>query len=117
MYLKDLAKLVISYKTPFEMTKYDFCNYETQFMLHSFRNWAIDEILNDILDGMCYEECRMKVELPIDAIDYMERWRNVMDEFACIAKTSEANAMFSVAYDLCVEILDDIIVLEREESK
>lgn len=77
--------------TYYGMTKPEF-NYE------SYRHSAIIEIIDILIN---YKH--------INPITLVEEFRDMMDDFACNAKTVSANFMFSVYYDVATDILDVLI--------
>lgn len=68
---------------------------DTFFML-SCKHWTIEEML---------EELR---ELPffVDPTDFIEDFRNQMDQMACEAKAENTRRIFSIAYDATTDVLD-----------
>jgi hypothetical protein len=76
-----------------------------EFMHRSFKSWAIKELRIYILSHF---------ELsPIEAI---EQFRQLMDDFSCRSKDGGISFMFSTAYDVSTDILDNLLpwAAERE---
>lgn len=69
-----------------------------EFEYESYKCSGIDEIKLYLM--------RHKGEDPIMTV---ERFRHMMDDFACEAKTSSANFMFSVYYDVATDVLDVLL--------
>lgn len=68
--------------------------YDT--MYKSYRNWALMEM------GLHLRKRRNDIES-------VESFRKKLDDFACSAKTDQGKIMFSVAYDVVTEHLDNLI--------
>lgn len=67
-----------------------------EFDLLAYNHWAYKELSNYVY--------RRKSDIsPVSAV---EEFREKMDDYACKAKTGEANFIFSVAYDVATDILD-----------
>ena len=49
-------------------------------------------------------------------IDVIEEFRYQMDIFACKTKNGGANFMFSVYYDVATNILDELLVIDKEDK-
>lgn len=73
---------------------------KTLFAQRSYTRWAMDEINRYI----CKNE-----DLPV--IELLEAFRLKMDRFACDARTDHGKFMFSVAYDVATNMLDEVIGL------
>lgn len=111
-YLSELVPILKELKDPFmpfDPEHIYFCSNQTQFMLYAYRNWAIDDLI---------ERVEEEIDLPFKSyfgpINFIEKYRERMDDFACKAKTEEANLLFSIAYDLGTEVLD--ILISRREN-
>lgn len=95
MTLKDeIADLKSGYSEP--KTYYDKKGGE--FMFESYRNWAFKELMEYLAKNRSY-----------GYQPATEKFRETMDEFACAAKTPEADFMFSTAYDVATDVLDFFI--------
>lgn len=66
-----------------------------EFKQHSYTKWAHREILDYIY---AHKE--------LSKMEAIEQFRRMMSDMACNAKSSDANFMFSVAYDTASYILD-----------
>lgn len=80
------------------MTKHNVLKNRAILAQGSYCHWATEEIERYIAQNK---------GRPI--IEVIEEFRHRMDCFACNAKTAEANFMFSVAYDVATDMLDEVI--------
>lgn len=76
-----------------------------KFMHRSFKSWAIKEIRIYILTNF-----------DLSAIEALEQFRQMMDDFACQSTNGTNSFMFSTAYDVATDILDTLLpwAAERE---
>lgn len=74
------------------------------FQYESYAKWALDEI-------RLYLMTHMNSRKPIYQI--MEEFRYLMDSYACQSKSPETNFMFSVAYDVVTEVLDEMLIVDQ----
>lgn len=72
--------------------------YGFRFEYDSYKHSAISEI--------CMYLMEHELEDPIEAL---ETFRCEMDNFACNAKTTSTNFMFSVYYDIATDVLDVLL--------
>lgn len=70
------------------------------FEYNSYSRWALNELRQYIIKN------RNK-----DPIDSLNEFKYKMDQFACQSK-SEANFIFSVAYDITVFVIDELMTYE-----
>lgn len=66
--------------------------------MDSYMRWAIREVLNYVVQHP---------ELPVT--EAVEEFRFKMDHFACSAKKSLQSFVFSVAYDVSTDVLDNLL--------
>lgn len=78
---------------------------QTHFTQSSYSHWAVDEILMYIF-----------VHLKLTPIQAVERFRAKMNSYSTMQKdgsrNTEANCIFSIAYDVATDILDILIAME-----
>ena len=76
---------------------------QVQFTQSSYSHWAVDEILMYIF-----------VHLNLTPVQAVERFRSKMNYYSTMQDKvdSEANCIFSIAYDVATNILDVLIAME-----
>lgn len=93
-FLNKLAK-VGWYREP---THYDM--KKTTFDFLSYKRWALFELRDYIIANL---DSRMSPS------ELTEKFRKLLDHYACLAKNDDAKIMFSIAYDTVTDILDMIL--------
>ena len=113
--MEDLINIAKSFDTSFNPRSYYFCAISSQFLIYSYRRWAIKDLIETIENDIYFE--RHLKNTGIDPIYFMERYREKMDSFACLAKTEKTNLIFSVAYDLATDVLDELISRRIQDER
>lgn len=72
----------------------------SKFDFLSYKRWALFELRDYIITNL---DSRMNHK------ELTEKFRKILDHYACIAKNEDAKIMFSVAYDTVTDILDMIL--------
>lgn len=69
------------------------------FMVTSYKHWALNELRLYTLK-----------HLKVDPITCIENFRNIVDDLACNAETTDSNFIYSTCYDVATDVLDMLLV-------
>lgn len=99
MTVKHVLLIISKYRDDWYKPPTSYKQKRVDFEYQSFKRSACEEL---ILYLSSHSD-----QNPISAI---EDFRHMMDDFACRSKTSSANFMFSVYYDVATDLLDVMIM-------
>lgn len=97
--------LIEDYRSKVNSYQYRLKKIISVFYLYSYSIWALKELKEYVMQHYCHGTRDIQY--------YIEEFRDMMDDFACISKTEVTKHMFSLAYDEVTNFLD--IWLNREE--